>query len=263
METDHGKAKKKFGDEIAIADRIDAVLTNARKTELTGDERSIQDDSRSGERTRSEGQNICSSQAITEPVRVALERFDLGKHVMSEKDRLGALQMRVTRHDNIDMLLREMEQRALQRAKAGPDLSYLRLDVEPQIERGLIVAAARGVQFRARDADSFRQRRFDVHVHVLERLVPLKFSVFDLDLNFAQSFVDFLPLLRGEDSGMRERGSMGDGAGDIMSIKPPIERNRLAVTLRDLCCRVAKSTSPHNQLNFGGDTPATTAFFRI
>jgi hypothetical protein len=55
METDHGKAKKKFSDEIAIADSIDAVLTNARKTELTGDERSIQNDSRSGERTRSEG----------------------------------------------------------------------------------------------------------------------------------------------------------------------------------------------------------------
>src|SRR5207245_11343518 len=78
---------------------------------------------------------------------------------------------------------------------------------------------------------------------------------------YLQSFERLASPLIGQDCGKRERSDMGDAAGDIMPIKPPIERNLLAVTLRDLCCHIAKSTCPHNQLNFAGDTSATTAFF--
>ena len=45
---------------------------------------------------------------------VALDRLDLCQQVMREKDWLRALQMCVTRHDNIEMLLREIKQHGLQ-----------------------------------------------------------------------------------------------------------------------------------------------------
>src|ERR1700738_1482768 len=101
---------------------------------------------------------------------------------MWEENRLGALQMGVARHHHIDMLFREVEQGALQRAKARNDLDNLRAYVKAQIERDLIVATARGVELGASRTDSFRQGRFDIHVHVFEGRVPLKFSSVDFFL---------------------------------------------------------------------------------
>ena len=115
---------------------------------------------------------------------------------MREENWLGTLQVRITRHDNIDMLLREIEQRGLQRAKPGIQLRNLRFDVKTQIERDLIVPAARGVKLRACGANSLRQCRFDIHVHVFERLVPPEFPRFDLLLDRAQSIVDLVAVRR-------------------------------------------------------------------
>src|SRR5439155_22995649 len=99
------------------------------------------------------GAAACFAQALA----VAFERLDLRQQIMREKNWLSTLQVRITRHDNIDMLLREIEQRGLQRAKPDTQLRNLRFDVETQIERDLIVPAARGVKFRSRDANSLRQ----------------------------------------------------------------------------------------------------------
>src|ERR1700736_5058994 len=99
---------------------------------------------------------------------------------MSEQNRLSALQMRVAGHDNIDMLLGDLERRSLQRANMRTDFGDLRYHVKPQIERDLVVAAPGGVQFCSSGANSFRERDLDIHMHILERLVPLKLTGFDL-----------------------------------------------------------------------------------
>ena len=114
MHPDHRQAKKKFTDKIAIADRIETVLAHPGKAELARDRLSIEDDCRSSQCAGPEWQDIRSRIAITKTFRVTLEGFDLGKLIIREKNRLCALQMRVTRHHNIDVLLREIEQRGLQ-----------------------------------------------------------------------------------------------------------------------------------------------------
>ena len=114
MHSNHRKAKKKFANEIAIADRIETVLTHARKPELARNQLAVEDDCRSSQCAGTERQNIGSRLAITKTFRVALECFDLRQQIMCEKDRLCALQMCVAGHDHIDMLLGEIEQRGLQ-----------------------------------------------------------------------------------------------------------------------------------------------------
>src|SRR5437870_1330365 len=109
---------------------------------------------------------------------------------MREKDRLSALQMGVTGHDNIDMLLGDLERRSLQRAKMRIDFGDLRLDVKPEIDRDLIVAAAGGVELRAGGPNSFRKRSLDIHVHIFKRLVPPEFASFNFLFDRAQSVVD-------------------------------------------------------------------------
>ena len=157
MHPDHREAKKKFTNEIAIADRIETVLTYPRKPELLRDSLAVEGDRRSSQRAGTEWQNIRSCIAITEAFSVAAESFNLRQQIMREKNWLSTLQVGITRHDNIDVLLRKIEQCGLQRAKSGTQLRNLCFDVEPQIERDLIVPAARGVKFRSRDANSLRQ----------------------------------------------------------------------------------------------------------
>src|SRR6266566_6938664 len=114
MHSNHRKAKKKFANKIAITDRIETVLTHARKPELARDQLAIKDDCRSSQRAGTEWQNIGSRIAITKTFRVALECFDLRQQIMRQENWLGTLQVRITGHDNIDMLLGEIEQRGLQ-----------------------------------------------------------------------------------------------------------------------------------------------------
>jgi hypothetical protein len=79
MQTDHGEAKKKFADKIAIADGIDAILAYVRKTEVARDAFAIENDGRSGERSGSEWKNARSREAITNPSCVALKSFHVPK----------------------------------------------------------------------------------------------------------------------------------------------------------------------------------------
>ncbi len=94
---------------------------------------------------------------------------------------------------------------------------------KPQIERDLVVATARGVQFSSGGADPFCEGGFDVHVHIFERFVPLKFSIFDLPLDRPQSIVDLVAFVGRNNAGGGKRGGMRDRSGDVVRIKPPIE----------------------------------------
>ena len=62
----------------------------------------------------------------------------------------------------------------------------------------------------ARGTDSFRERGFDVHVDIFERLIPLEFAGFDFLFDHAQCTLDFFPLIRGYDSCLGERRGVSD-----------------------------------------------------
>src|SRR4029077_11389287 len=119
------------------------VLTHAGEAELAGDEFPVEHDGRSGERTGTERENIGSLKAITQTVCVPLERLHLREQIMREKDRLCSLQVGVTRHYDINIFFSEHEQRVLQLAQASCYFCDLQFDVETQVERDLVVAAAR------------------------------------------------------------------------------------------------------------------------
>jgi hypothetical protein len=92
------------------------------KIEFASDEFAIENNRRSSEGTGTKRKNICSRQAIAKALGVALKSFDLPEHVMGERDRLGALQMGVARHHDIEMLFGEIEQCRLERAKPSASI---------------------------------------------------------------------------------------------------------------------------------------------
>ena len=90
------------------------------------------------------------------------------------------------------------------------------------------------MQLRASISDLFGEPALDVHVDVLERFVPLKFSGIDFLLDCAESGFDLCFFRSGDNPHFNQRGRVRDGAGNVMPVKPTVEGNGLAVTLRDL-----------------------------
>lgn len=91
---------------------------------------------------------------------------------MREPHRLRTLQVRVARHQRVDMGARLDEQRAAQLVDQIDQLLGRADRIQPQIGRDLIIATACGVEPAAGIADLIDQARLDVHVDVLERVVP-------------------------------------------------------------------------------------------
>ena len=60
MHSNHREAEDEFADKIAIADGIETVLAYASKSELAGNQFTIQDDAGTSERTGAEGKNVRS-----------------------------------------------------------------------------------------------------------------------------------------------------------------------------------------------------------
>ena len=69
------------------------------------------------------------------------------------------------------------------------DLGFV-AQVEPKVERDLIVAAAGRVQLGPGRSNPPGQLRFDIHVHVLELRIKNKAAVVDLFLDYAQGALD-------------------------------------------------------------------------
>ena len=87
--------------------------------------------------------------------------------MVGEGHRLRPLQMGVAGHDRVEVLRRPIAQLQNEREQQGFDLLCLLPQRQPQVERDLVVAAARGVQALARAADPLRELRLDKHVDVL------------------------------------------------------------------------------------------------
>ena len=87
---------------------------------------------------------------------------------MAERNGLGRLQMGEAGHDRAGIGLGLLGERQLQRS----DLAVERLDrgpdIEPEIDRNLIVARARRVQPPGRRAEEIGEPGLDIHMDVFE-----------------------------------------------------------------------------------------------
>ena len=73
--------------------------------------------------------------------------------MMRKKDRLCALQMRVSRQNCLPVFSRKLHQGALEGCDSAANFVGLVSKIKPQIEGDLIVSAPSSVQFRASRTD--------------------------------------------------------------------------------------------------------------
>ena len=129
------------------------------------------------------GLSLSRARASREAAAVAGQHLDVGEEMVAEGHRLRRLQMGEARHHRAGVGERLLGQRPLQ---VG-DLRVERVDrvahPEPEIERDLVVARARGVQPPGIRADDLGQPRLDVHVDVFERAREREAAALDFAAN--------------------------------------------------------------------------------
>ena len=81
--------------------------------------------------------------------------------MMRRGHRLRVLQVSEARHHHLLMRLRAVEQCCLQSAQAGIYVIAGSAQIEAEVGRHLVVAAARGVQFAGQRAQALAERRLD------------------------------------------------------------------------------------------------------
>jgi hypothetical protein len=160
--------------------------------------------------------------------------------------------MRIARHQNILVDLGQSQQRRLQGAQALADFRRLRLHIKPQIERDLIVPAARRVQLRPRRADAFGQRGLDIHVDVFERTFPAEIARLDFSFDHREGRLDLFVLFSRQNASRGERLRVRQRTFDVVGIKPPIDRDRLAVELGRLARGLIESSPAHALISPAG-----------
>jgi len=100
---------------------------------------------------------------------------------------------------------------------------------EPDIERHLVVAAARGMQFFPHVTDLLNQAGFDINMNVFQFRFELESALGDLFPDAAQARYDFITFGGRDDALFGQHAGVRDAAGDIIRIQPPIIMDRRAV----------------------------------
>ena len=137
---------------------------------------------------------------------------------MCKGRRLCALQVRIARHNGIQIFAALCRQRLHKAKNELDDFLDLFLDVQTHIECNLIVSRTAGVQTLAGITDALGQQLLDVHVDVLVIERELYLAVLDILQNALKTLNDLFGLMLLDDALLTQHGSVRDRAGDIFLI---------------------------------------------
>ena len=155
-------------DEIAVARRVDAVEHDARETETRGEGVHVDRVARAGNGAGTERQLVGFGEHRREPAMIAAQRGGVREEEVRGQHRLRAAQVRVRRHQRIGRGLGLVGEHGRRAPRcAALDLGNPALQVEPEIDRDLLVARPAGVQAAAGVANPRHELAFDERVHVL------------------------------------------------------------------------------------------------
>ena len=138
--------------------------------------------------------------------------------MVREGDGLRALEMRIARHYRLLVRLRDVAEGAYDVLYERGGLLALALEVEPRVERHLVVAAAGGVQLLARVAYPRGELRLHEGVYVLGGGVNLQRAGFQVGEDAAEALY-YLRALGGRDyPALGEHARVGYAARDILLV---------------------------------------------
>ena len=146
--------------------------------------------------------------------------------MVPEADRLCSLQMRVAGHNCGGIFLSLICKRGCHRTDLlHNDLGFV-AEIHTEIERDLIVSAARGVELLAHVAKTRRQHALDEHMNILGGHIDLELAFFNVCKNAAETLDELFCLIEGDNALLCEHSRVRHTARDILFIHTAVNRDR-------------------------------------
>ncbi len=235
---------QKLDNEIPIGDGIDAVFRHFGKIKESCHIIRIDGIGGAGQSRRTQRHDIDPFKTVFKALAVPGEHFVISHQMMGKKNRLGSLSMRISRHDDIQMSLGQMDEDVPQRVQLGHDPLNGIPQIHPQIQRNLVVAASPGMQFLGGIPDQLLQPGFNVHVNIFQAVGKREPSFLDFYADPVQAFRHLLRFFFLDHSGFSQHPAMGDTPFNIPSVKTPIRFNGRREHFHALIGLFAKTAFP-------------------
>jgi hypothetical protein len=165
-------------------------------------------------------------------------------HMMSEENRLGTLEVRVAGHHDIAVEFGKIEERTTRFDDSLGDLEQSFAHPETEVERHLIVAAARRMESPRDRPDELVEAPLYAQVNVLVRQPEREALLFDLAKDGPESTSDRLRILPRDDSSLGEHGHVRERAQNIVARQPSIEGEGRIELIDEFVRRLLETTSP-------------------
>ena len=198
-----------------------------------------------GQRGGSQGARVSGIAGGGETIVVAGEHLHVGEHMVREQHRLGVLQVRVARQDDIEVRLGLGNERLAQGNVGGHKLAGTALGVQARVGCHLVVARAARVQPRPGIPHAAGQLRLDGHVDVLAfHHVERERAGGDVGQNALEPFCNGFGIGGRDDALGGQHVSMGDRAGDVLGVESLIHGQRCPEALGEGIGAFSESSRP-------------------
>ena len=165
--------------------------------------------------------------------------------MMGECDGLGALQMRISRHNRMRVFARNIDKRVRKRYDKRLNLRRLSPQIHAQIERHLVVAAAGGVQSLARVAYASGELRLYEHVDIFRAHIDSKRSAEQVAQYTLKPLRNLIAILGGYNALLCEHSRMRQAARYILFRHTAVKADRRVEIVDSLVQLLVESACPH------------------
>src|SRR5579884_1048018 len=256
MQQDEAARIQKIESEVTVGGNIHAVARDGWEAEIIGDGSAIKRKSASSESTGTERHYVDAGARLLQPVGIAGEHLEISQQIMRPQHRLRAAQMRVAGNDRIRIAAGQIQKRRLQTREFSQQRVYGRAQIQAQIERDLLIAAAAGMNFSGERTGFFAQLANDKGVDVL---VARAVEVMRI-LGFAGDFIEGgkqpIAFFAGQDALARQSSCKSLRAFGIGKDEITIEMERSGKLFKDLRRPGFESSAPelHGDQRFASCT---------
>ena len=140
MHHQHRAGGEKLHAEVPVGYAVHAVESHGGEAQLLGLPHPVDGEGGARQRAAPDGGDVHAPGGVVQPSHVTLQHHGVGHEMVAEGDALGPLHVGIARHDGVLVLLRLVGEDGQQRQHQTADGGDLLPQVQPQIQRHLIVS---------------------------------------------------------------------------------------------------------------------------
>ena len=239
--------------EIAVGNAVQRVVGHAAHPQCVRHHLAVQRIGGGRQRAAAQRRHIHAGDRVVQPADVAQQHFGVRHQMVPKGDGLRPLQMGVARHDRVCPAVGLLAQHADQLHQLRPQRRDRIFEIQPNVQRHLIVAAAPGVQPFARVADARGQFAFHKGVDVLGVRVNGQRAGSQIRSDRGQPVADGFAVRCRDNALLRQHCGVRHAAGNVLLCHAAVKRDGGVKVVGFLVKLLVEPSCPqlHNATPFG------------